>query len=255
MEVKSIAQIDDELKKVEIDRILDELKLYSEDNRKGVQKLIHKYKRKYDEYNKIKAKYRDMNAYEDKYYAKGYKYIAGIDEVGRGPLAGPVVTAAVILPKDEVILGLDDSKKLSEAKRNELYEEIQNKAIAISIGIMDVDTIDEINILQATYRAMQQSIQELTVRPDIVLVDAVKIPNIEIEQEPIVKGDAKSNSIAAASIIAKVYRDAMMCKYDELYPEYKYSKNKGYGTKEHIEAIVEHGICPIHRKTFVKNIG
>ena len=185
--------------------------------------------------------------------------ICGIDEVGRGPFAGPVVAAAVILPKDCDILYLNDSKKLSEKKRELLYDEIYEKAVAIGIGMSSEKVIDEINILQATYKAMQQAISKLSVKPDLLLNDAVTIPEVDIEQVPIIKGDAKSASIAAASIVAKVTRDRMMKEYDavypgydKLFPKYDFAKNKGYGTKAHIEGIKKQGICDIHRRTFVK---
>ena len=178
--------------------------------------------------------------------------ICGIDEVGRGPFAGPVVAAAVILPKDCDILYLNDSKKLSEKKRELLYDEIYEKAVAIGIGMSSEKVIDEINILQATYKAMQQAISKLSVKPDLLLNDAVTIPEVDIEQVPIIKGDAKSASIAAASIVAKVTRDRMMKEYDAVYPGYDFAKNKGYGTKAHIKGIKKQGICDIHRRTFVK---
>lgn len=190
-----------------------------------------------------------MREYEDTYAA--VSAICGIDEAGRGPLAGPVVAGAVILPKDCEILFLNDSKKLSEKKREELYLEIQEKAVAWSVGIVGPDVIDEINILQATYEAMRQAIGKLKVRPGLLLNDAVTIPGVDIMQVPIVKGDAKSVSIAAASIMAKVTRDHMMEEYDRLYPEYGFAKHKGYGTAVHTAAIREHGPCPIHRRSFI----
>lgn len=179
------------------------------------------------------------------------EYICGIDEVGRGPLAGPVVAAAVILPKDCEILYINDSKKLSEKRREELFLEIQEKAIAIGVGISSWTRIDEINILQANYEAMRQALSQLTVKPDILLNDAVTIPEVDITQVPIIKGDAKSISIAAASIIAKVTRDHMMVDYDMVYPGYGFAKNKGYGTAEHIKALEEMGPCEIHRRSFI----
>lgn len=190
-----------------------------------------------------------MREYEDTYAA--VSAICGIDEAGRGPLAGPVVAGEVILPKDCEILFLNDSKKLSEKKREELYLEIQEKAVAWSVGIVGPDVIDEINILQATYEAMRQAIGKLKVRPGLLLNDAVTIPGVDIMQVPIVKGDAKSVSIAAASIMAKVTRDHMMEEYDRLYPEYGFAKHKGYGTAVHTAAIREHGPCPIHRRSFI----
>ncbi len=181
------------------------------------------------------------------------KYICGIDEVGRGPLAGPVVAGAVVLPKGCRILYINDSKKLSEKKRNELYEVISGEAVSVGIGIASPERIDEINILQATYEAMRMAISKLSVVPDILLNDAVTIPQVDIRQVPIIKGDAKSITIGAASIMAKVTRDAMMTDYDSIYPEYGFARNKGYGTKEHIAALKEFGPSPIHRHTFIKN--
>ncbi len=192
-----------------------------------------------------------MREYEDTYAAAAH--ICGIDEAGRGPLAGPVVAGAVILPKDCEILFLNDSKKLSEKKREALFLEIQEKAVAWSVGIVGPETIDTINILQATYLAMRQAIEQLSVQPDLLLNDAVTIPGVEIDQLPIIKGDAKSVSIAAASIMAKVTRDHMMIEYDTLFPEYGFARHKGYGTAIHTAAIREHGPCPIHRRSFIKS--
>lgn len=192
-----------------------------------------------------------MKEYEYTYAA--CNAICGIDEAGRGPLAGPVVAGAVILPRDCEILFLNDSKKLSEKRREELFAEIKEKAVAWSVGIVGPDVIDEINILQATYEAMRKAIAGLSVHPDLLLNDAVTIPNVEINQVPIIKGDAKSVSIAAASILAKVTRDHMMVEYDSLFPEYGFAKHKGYGTAAHISALKEIGPCPIHRRSFIKN--
>lgn len=195
---------------------------------------------------------KNMQKYEEEYST--YRYICGIDEAGRGPLCGPVVAGAVILPKNCQILYINDSKKLSEKMRDVLYDEISKEAIAWGVGIVSPERIDEINILQATYEAMKIAIDKLDVTPDILFNDAVKIPGIDIMQLPIIKGDAKSQSIAAASIMAKVTRDRLMKQYDELYPEYGFARHKGYGTKAHIEAIKEYGPCPIHRMSFLKNI-
>ena len=193
-----------------------------------------------------------MFEFERKYADKGY--ICGIDEAGRGPLAGPVVAGAVVLPKDCRILYVNDSKKLSEKKREMLYDVILNEAVSVGVGIVSPERIDEINILNATYEAMREAINNLTVKPDILLNDAVTIPGVDIEQVPIIKGDAKSLSIASASIIAKVTRDRLMYHYDELYPEYGFAKHKGYGTKLHTDVLKEIGPCPIHRKTFITKI-
>lgn len=184
---------------------------------------------------------------------KIYGTICGIDEAGRGPLCGPVVAPAVILPDEYNILYINDSKKLSETKREEVYKEIDKYAVAYGVGIVSPERIDEINILQATYEAMRTAIHKLSVTPDILLNDAVTIPMVDIKQVPIIKGDAKSQSIAAASIVAKVTRDHLMEEYDKLYPEYGFAKHKGYGTAAHIKAIKEYGPCPIHRRTFIKN--
>ena len=192
-----------------------------------------------------------MSVYETEH--SDCTYICGIDEVGRGPLAGPVVAGAVILPKDEPILYLNDSKKLSEKKREQLYDEIMEKAVAVGIGMVSPARIDEINILQATYEAMREAISKLAVKPDLLLNDAVTIPEVEIRQIPIIKGDAKSVSIAAASIVAKVTRDRLMAEYDGVIPGYDFAKNKGYGTKAHIEALKSQGASPIHRRTCIKN--
>lgn len=199
-----------------------------------------------------RARIEAMKVYEKEYESHGW--ICGIDEVGRGPLCGPVVASAVILPKDCQILYLNDSKKLSEKKREELYDVIMEQAIAVSVGMASPQRIDEINILQATYEAMRQAISSLKVKPAVLLNDAVTIPEVEIPQIPIIKGDAKSVSIAAASIIAKVTRDRMMVEYDRIYPGYDLASNKGYGTKVHMEALKTVGPCEIHRRTFIKNI-
>ena len=192
-----------------------------------------------------------MKEYERKYASCGF--ICGIDEAGRGPLAGPVVAAACILPTACEILYLNDTKKLTEKRREELFVEIQEKAVSFGVGIVSPAVIDEINILQATYEAMRQAVEKLSVRPDVFLNDAVVIPGIdESRQVKIIKGDAKSVSIAAASILAKVTRDHMMEEYDRLYPEYGIAKHKGYGTQAHLDAVREHGMCPIHRRSFLK---
>lgn len=190
-----------------------------------------------------------MRSYEHAYQERGY--LCGIDEVGRGPLAGPVVAGAVILPPDCEILYLNDSKKLTEKRRELLYDEILEKAIATGIGVISPQRIDEINILQATYEAMRMAIGELSVKPDLLLNDAVTIPEVDIPQVPIVKGDAKSLSIAAASVLAKVTRDRMMAAYEDIYPGYSFASNKGYGSAAHIAALKELGPCPIHRRSFI----
>lgn len=195
-----------------------------------------------------------LKEYELSIYSDEIKYVCGIDEAGRGPLAGPVVVACAIMPKDSFIEGVNDSKKVSEKKREKLYDEITNEAIAWSVGIVDQNEIDEINILNATKKALNIAIKALETRPDMILVDALdKIDTDGIAYTPIIKGDAKVYSIAAASIIAKVTRDRIMAEWDEIYPQYGFAAHKGYGTAKHIQAIKENGICSIHRKSFVKN--
>lgn len=211
---------------------------------------------------KMRLRFQEMREIETELRLKGYKFLAGVDEVGRGPLAGPVVAACVVLPEDFDILGVDDSKKLSEKKRNELYDIIIEKALAYGIGTVDNNVIDEVNILQATKLAMREAIAASDAsleashgeKIDFVLFDAMEIKEVEKEQISLIKGDARSLSIAAASIVAKVTRDRMMVEYDGIYPGYNFSGNKGYGTKAHYEGIDNFGITPIHRKTFLKKI-
>ncbi len=194
-------------------------------------------------------------SYEINAKAKGYKYICGVDEAGRGPLAGPVCAAAVILPENEVIEGLNDSKKLSEKKREALYDIIVKKAIAYCVAFGTLEEIEKYNILNATYLAMNRAIDGLGIKADFALIDGNRIPNdIKIACETVVKGDSKSASIAAASILAKVTRDRLLVEYDKKYPQYNFKKHKGYGTKEHYEAIKEHGVCEVHRLSFLKNV-
>ncbi|QAT42394.1 ribonuclease HII [Aminipila luticellarii] len=210
----------------------------------------------------LKEKLQEMKRYEEELYRQGLCFIAGVDEVGRGPLAGPVVTACVILPPDFDILGVDDSKKLSEKKRNELFEKIKEKAIAYAIGMVDNHTIDEINILEATKRAMTEAILKADEKLkkqgekgiEHILIDALTLKGMDTPQTGIIKGDASSVSIAAASIVAKVTRDRMMVEYAEKYTDYAFEKNKGYGTKAHYAGIEKAGICEIHRKTFLKKV-
>ena len=197
----------------------------------------------------------NLKQIEKEIYETGIETICGIDEAGRGPLAGPVVVAAVIMPKDSMIEGVNDSKKVSEKKREALYEQILEEAIAYGVGIIDQKEIDELNILNATKKGLTTALKELKVKPERILVDALNgIDTLGIPYTSIIKGDAKSYSIAAASIIAKVTRDRIMREWDELYPMYGFEKHKGYGTKMHIDAIKEHGLCPLHRLSFVKNI-
>lgn len=195
---------------------------------------------------------KNMLQIEESLYEKGFEYICGIDEAGRGPLCGPVVAAAVVLPKECCIEGVNDSKKLSEKKREVVYEKIMEQALAVGIGIGSVEDIEEKNILNATKGAMKQALENLSILPDYVLVDGNQMISIEIPGETVVSGDAKSESIAAASIVAKVTRDHMLLNWDKEYPEYGFAKHKGYGTKAHIEAIQKYGLCPLHRPSFCK---
>ena len=222
---------------------------YEEDSRAGVQNLIQKYQKQEEALKKERERTEQMKIYEHKYEDLGW--ICGIDEVGRGPLAGPVVAGAVILPRDSIILYLNDSKQLTAKKRDELYDVIMREAVAVGIGYASPARIDEINILQATYEAMREAISKLSVKPDVLLNDAVKIPQVDIRQVPIIKGDAKSVSIAAASIVAKVTRDRLMEEYDKVLPGYGFASNKGYGSAEHIAALKEIGPSPIHRQSFI----
>jgi len=247
----SIADIKNEFKAASINELPFLINKYKTDERKGVIQAVMGAENILSKIEKEKNRMFTMFEYERKY--SSFDYICGIDEVGRGPLAGPVVAGAVILPKDCDILYLNDSKKLTEAKRNELYDEIVEKAVAYGIGCVSHERIDEINILNATKEAMKLAIENLQVNPNILLIDAVTLPNVSIKQVPIIKGDAKSASIAAASILAKVTRDRMMEVYDEVYPGYGFTSNKGYGSAAHINAIKEIGPSEIHRKTFIKN--
>lgn len=249
--MKSISQIKQELAHCNVETYDAFMKEYEADERAGVIALLKKVKNQIKALEQEQLRIEAMKKYEREY--EMYQAICGIDEVGRGPLAGPVVAGAVILPKDCGILYLNDSKKLSEKKREELYVQIMKEAVATGIGVISHERIDEINILNATYEAMRQAIGKLQVKPDILLNDAVTIPQVEIKQVPIIKGDAKSVSIAAASIIAKVTRDHMMMEYDEVYPGYGFASNKGYGSQTHIEAIKKYGPTPIHRRTFITN--
>ena len=250
-EIYKIGQIKDIFEGIPVAKFPEVLRRFSNDNRAGVIKIVEKYSKVYDKYMLEIERTEKMKEYEKKY--DSYEYIAGIDEVGRGPLAGPVVTCAVILPKDCDILYINDSKQLSEKKREELYDIIMEKAVAVGIGIESPEVIDEINILQATYSAMRKAISNLFVKPDLLLNDAVTIPEVDIKQVPIIKGDAKSISIAAASIVAKVTRDRMMVEFDKMYPGYDFAGNKGYGAASHIEALKKLGPTPIHRRSFIKN--
>lgn len=248
MSIKTIQEVESLLKVIDNpnDPLIKELK---KDSRKGVIQLMNRWEKKLELERRAKAKFIEMTMFERKYHELGYEWIAGVDEVGRGPLAGPVVAAAVILPSDFHLYGIDDSKKLSENKREEFFKIIQEKAVAIEVGVIEAEVIDEINIYEATKKAMNNAIQSLSKQPDVLLIDAMKL-NSPFLEESIIKGDAKSISIAAASIVAKVTRDRMMKQYAVQYPEYLFEQNMGYGTKDHLEAIQLYGITPLHRRSF-----
>lgn len=246
---ETIGIIKEKLQAATIEELPDLLIHYEQDHRAGVQTAVERGRKRLAAYEKEKARCEALKKYEREYAA--YAHICGIDEVGRGPLAGPVVAGAVILPKDCDILYINDSKKLSEKKREELYDVIMERAVAVGLGYSTPERIDEINILQATYEAMRHAIANLQVTPDILLNDAVTIPEVAVRQVPIIKGDAKSISIGAASIVAKVTRDRLMVQYDEVYPQYGFAANKGYGAQTHIDALKKYGPCPIHRRSFI----
>ncbi len=248
---KSLSEIKESLQQLD-DRHLEEwIAEYSADERGGVQKLVESAKKRHQKYLAELERINLLWTFERQHPEA--RLICGIDEVGRGPFAGPVVAGAVILPKDCDILHINDSKKLSAKVRDQLYDEIREKAVACAVGHASPERIDEINILQATYEAMREAISNLGVTPDLLLNDAVKIPQVSIPQVPIIKGDAKSISIGAASIFAKVTRDREMLQYAEMYPQYGFDRNVGYGTAEHIEALKQYGPCPIHRRSFISN--
>lgn len=249
--MKKISEVKEEMDSAQPGQYALLYEKYKDDPRSGVKKLLAQLKKKEESYDKEKQRTEKMKEYENKYGHMGY--VCGIDEVGRGPLAGPVVACAVILPPNCDILYLNDSKKLTASKREVLYHEIMQKAVSVGLGMASPARIDEINILQATYEAMRQAISQLSEKPQVLLNDAVTIPGVDIPQVPIIKGDAKSISIAAASIVAKVTRDRMMVEYSKEIPGYDFASNKGYGSAAHIEALKKIGPSPIHRATFIKN--
>lgn len=249
--MKSVQEIREEFERAGSEELPKLFVRYESDARKGVLNILRIYQRKEERLQAEKKRTEELKKFERKYEHLGY--VCGIDEAGRGPLAGPVVAGAVILPKDCRILYLNDSKQLSAKRRETLYDIIMKEAVAVGVGYASPARIDEINILQATYEAMREAVSKLAVEPQVLLNDAVSIPRMEIAQVPIIKGDAKSVSIAAASIIAKVTRDRLMMKYDEVMPEYGFAANKGYGSAAHIEALKKYGPSPIHRSSFIKN--
>lgn len=250
--MQKITEIKEVLNNTAPEKLSSFISDYENDERAGVKALVKKANKKIHDYKAELERTYALQFFERKY--SNYQYICGIDEVGRGPLAGPVVAGAVILPKNCDILYINDSKKLTASKREALAEIIFEKAVSAKTALVSPEYIDEVNILQATYEAMRKAISSLTVEPDLLLNDAVNIPGIRMKQVPIIKGDAKSISIGAASIIAKVTRDAMMVEYDKIYPQYDFASNKGYGSQKHIEALKKYGPCPIHRKSFIKNL-
>lgn len=248
MKHESIKEIKEALKDIH-SREDERLSIWAEDARSGVQLALNQWERKMLKLEKEKALLKELSIFENEAKAEGYRLIAGIDEVGRGPLAGPVVAAAVILPENCELLGVNDSKQLSLKRREELYEQIQTHAVAIGIGVVDHEEIDKINIYQASKKAMTIAVEDLEFMPDYLLIDAMEL-ELKLPQKKLIKGDARSVSIAAASIVAKVCRDRLMEDYAKMFPGYGFEKNAGYGTKEHLEGIKKVGICPIHRKTF-----
>jgi ribonuclease HII len=250
---RSISEIQEFLRDKEkvSDQLLAAMK---KDSRIGIQNLLKKYYKKQEAYRRKKEKAEKLLQYERKLWAQGYTYLGGIDEAGRGPLAGPVVAACVILPKELIIPQVDDSKKLTAAKREELFNQINNNAVAIGIGIIENSKIDLINIYNATKEAMEQAVTACKEKPDYLMLDAMRLQSVSVPQLSLIKGDSISQSIAAASIVAKVTRDRIMESFSRLYPSYGFEKHKGYGTEEHIKAIHKYGLSPIHRKSFLTNI-
>lgn len=254
MKDKSVKEIKEIIDGLSVDKYLEYIEILRNDERKSVQSIAVKMAKKLDSIRRESERLEIINAFENEGYNKGYVYIGGIDEAGRGPLAGPVVASVVVFKPNTKIEGINDSKKLSESKRDELFDIIKEEALDYGIGIVNNEEIDEFNILNATYMAMKKAINCLEKTPDYLLVDAATIPGIDTDQKAIIKGDSKSISIAAASILAKVTRDSIMYQYEEMYPGYGFKSHKGYGTKEHYEAIEKLGITPIHRKSFLKNV-
>ncbi|MCC8097282.1 MAG: ribonuclease HII [Eubacterium sp.] len=250
--MQSVKEIEKIIRNLKPEEIPEGVRVFENDERTSVKKLVLAAYKRYNKYLDEAERVKALWAYENELFDEGFRYVCGVDEVGRGPLAGPVVTAAVILKKGCFIPYINDSKKLSEKRREELYDIIMNEAVSVSIAMESHEVIDEINILQATLRAMNKAVSGLETKADYVLVDAVTIPGLVVPQKGIIKGDGKSISIAAASIIAKVTRDRLMVKEAENYPGYGFERNKGYGSAEHIRAIKERGLCTIHRRSFTK---
>jgi len=251
----NVKQIEEFIRGIGIKEYPTYIPMLIKDRRQSIKKmgnnLQEKYNKHNDEYNRVLG----LWEIEKELFRNGYNIIAGIDEAGRGPLAGPVVAAAVILPENMFVEGINDSKKISKAKRESIFKIIKEEALGVGVGIVDNETIDKINILNATKLAMVNAIKDLTIPPQYLLIDALELSDIYIKQKGIIGGDSKSISIAAASIVAKVTRDSLMEEYDGEYPQFKFGVHKGYGTAEHYERIKKYGITPIHRKSFLKNIG
>lgn len=254
MKDKSVKEINAIIDSISTDEYLKYIDILKDDERKSVKNIAIKLAKKLDKIRAENERLELINTFENEGYENGYTYIGGIDEAGRGPLAGPVVAAVVVFKPGTKIEGINDSKKLSEAKRDELFDIIRDQALDYGIGIVQREEIDEYNILNATYMAMKKAINCLKKAPDYLLVDAAHVPDVSIDQKSIIKGDSKSISIAAASILAKVTRDSIMYEYDKMYPEYGFASHKGYGTDQHYKAIREHGTTTIHRRSFLKNI-
>ncbi|TCO79968.1 ribonuclease HII [Marinisporobacter balticus] len=253
-ETMKVKEINTLISGMDIEEALKYMSLLVGDRRESVKKIGNKLEKRYGKILNEKKRVQKLWTYENDLIRAGYKMIAGIDEAGRGPLAGPVVAAVVILPQNIFIEGINDSKKISIKKREELFKIITDKSLSIGVGIIDHSTIDRINILNATKLAMKEAVEKLSIFPQYLLIDAVKLTDIDIKQTAIVQGDSKSISIAAASIVAKVTRDKIMDQFHEIYPQYGFIKHKGYGTKDHYEHIKNYGLSPIHRKSFLKNI-
>lgn len=249
----SVSDIKNELDSCSLDELSGFIANYSDDARNGVKSLVKKAEKRIEDYHKEILRIEAMREFEHRYEDR-YELICGVDEAGRGPFAGPIVAGAAILPKDLDILYLNDSKKLSEQKREELFLEIKEKAICYGVGIVSAARIDEIGVGKADFEAMRLAVSQLSPQPDFALTDAFLIPGLKIPQENIVKGDARSVSIAAASILAKVTRDHIMEELDEKYPMYGFKDHKGYGTQAHRDRIIEYGVCPEHRMSFLKNM-
>ena len=247
--MESLKEIKERILALPVEQWEPELFLLEGDSRQGVQKFMASCRKKLDRLSQEKERIHQMQVCEQD-FAQG-RIFAGIDEAGRGPLAGPVVAASVIMPENCPLLYVNDSKKLSAAKREELFDQIMDQAVSVGVGMASPGRIDEINILQATYEAMREAVSQLEPVPELLVNDAVVIPQISMPQKAVIKGDARCYSIAAASIIAKVTRDRMMEQYDKLYPEYGFAGHKGYGSAVHIAALKKYGPCPIHRHSFI----